>query len=40
MSSSTSDEDDDDGGEEDVAGNSGAVGGEDVDWDTIQEDEE
>ena len=27
-------------GEEDVAGASGAAGGDDVDWDTIQEDEE
>ena len=42
MSSSSSFDDDDvdDGGEEDVAGASGAVDGDDVDWDTIQEDEE
>ena len=34
VSSSSSDDDDDGGGEEDVAG------GDDVNWDTIQEDEE
>ena len=39
-SSSSSDDDNDDGGEEDVVGASGAVGGDDVDWDMIQEDEE
>ena len=39
-SSSSSDDDDDDGGDEDVTGASGAIGGDDVDWDTIQEDEE
>ena len=39
-SSSSSFDNDDDGGEEDVAGASGAVDGDDVDWDTIQEDEE
>ena len=37
---SSSSDDDDDGGEEDVAGTSGATSGDDVDWDTIQEDEE
>ena len=40
VSSSSSSDDDDDGGEEDVAGASGTVGADDVDWDTIQEDEE
>ena len=42
MSSSSSDDynDDDDDGEGDVASASGAIGGDDVDWDTIQEDEE
>ena len=42
VSSSSSDDDDndDDGGEKDVAGASGAAGRDDVDWDTIQEDEE
>ena len=40
MSSSSNDDDDDGGGEEDVAGASGAIGTDDVDWDTIQEDEE
>ena len=39
-SSSSSSNDNDDGGEEDVAGASRAAGGDDVDWDTIQEDEE
>ena len=39
-SSSSSSSDDDDGGEEDVAGASEAAGGDDVNWDTIQEDEE
>ena len=39
-SSSSSSDDDDDGGEEDVAGASGDAGGDDVNWDTIQEDEE
>ena len=38
--SSSDDNDDDDGGEEDIAGVSGAADGDDVDWDTIQEDEE
>ena len=38
--STSSSDDDDDGGEEDVAGASGAAGADDVDWDTIQEDEE
>jgi len=40
VSSSSSSDDDDDGGEENVAGASRAVDGDDVDWDTIQEDEE
>ena len=40
VSSSSNDDNDDDGVEEDVAGASGATGGDDVDWDTIQEDEE
>ena len=40
MSSSSSSSDDDDGGEEDIVGASGATDGDDVDWDTIQEDEE
>jgi len=40
VSSSFDDDDDDDGGEEDVAGASGAAGVDNVDWDTIQEDEE
>ena len=35
VSYSSSDDDDDDGGEEDVAGASGAVGADDVYWDTI-----
>ena len=39
-SSSNDDDDDDGGGEEDVVGASGDAGGDDVDWDTIQEDEE
>ena len=39
-SSSSNDDDDDDGGDEDVAGASGVASGDDVDWDTIQEDEE
>ena len=39
-SSSSSSDDDDDGVEEDDAGASGATGGDAVDWDTIQEDEE
>ena len=40
MSSSSSSSDNDDGGEDDVAWASGAAGGDDVDWDMIQEDEE
>ena len=40
VSSSSSDNDDDGGGEEDVAGASGAAGEDDINWDTIQEDEE
>ena len=39
-SSSSDDDDDGDGGEEDVTGASGAAGGDVVDWDMIQEDEE
>ena len=39
-SSSDDDDDDDDGGDEDIADACGAAGGDDVDWDTIQEDEE
>ena len=39
-SSSSSSSDNDDGGEEDVASVSGVAGGDDVDWDTIQEDED
>ena len=39
-SSSSSSDDDDGGGEEDGVGASRAVGGDDVDWNTIQEDEE
>ena len=39
-SSSSSSDDDDDGGEEDIAGYSGAISDDDVDWDMIQEDEE
>ena len=38
-SSSSSSDDDDDGGEKDVAGASGDASGDDVNWDTIQEDE-
>ena len=39
-SSSSDDDNDDDGGEEGIASASGAVGGDNVDWDMIQEDEE
>ena len=39
-SSSSDDDDDDDGGLEDIVGASGAACGDDVDWDTIQKDEE
>ena len=39
-STSSSSSDDDDSGEEDVEGASGATSGDDVNWDTIQEDEE
>ena len=40
MPSSSDDNDDDDGGEENVASASRAAGMDDVDWDTIQKDEE
>ena len=40
VSSSSSSDDDGNGGEEDVVGASGAASGDDVDWDTIQEDDE
>ena len=39
-SSSSSDDDDGGGGEDDVTDASGAAGGDNVNWDTIQEDEE